>query len=106
MTGQLNLLGIPAEWAPLVAPRRLSPAQRDILRLAARKEGVTTSEAGRVVHAHRRGGQGCRAHRGLPPAPCCLWMSSDGWDALKRLTKAGLVDQPERRGPYFARTIT
>ena len=89
MTEQLNLLGLPATAAP---PRttHMTPAQREIVRLAARPEGVRPAEAGEIVHGARAG----RAH----PA----FYGSDGWDALKRLRERGLVHQSQPRGPYRA----
>lgn len=82
----------------------MSRAQREVLRLAARPEGVRPVEAGEIIHAARR--LPCAAKRyhdklQTTTGRCCRFASSDGWDALKRLKARGLVDQPEPRGPYY-----
>jgi hypothetical protein len=83
---QLTLDGtevvIPAE------PRRHSPytaAQYAIMRLVAECDTITSSEAGRIVHA-------CR----VPPCERCQegncgFVAADGRDALMRLQARGLV---------------
>ena len=65
-------------------------AQTEILR-ALRLYGIITSTAaGRILHAHRKYGcAGCRADR-------CYFASSDGCDALKRLAERGLVRRVAR----------
>lgn len=107
---QGNLLGLPANWVPPPVGRRggrMSPAQREVIRLASRPEGVTASEAGRILHAHRNQGRGCGGAIRIDSATgeyttaCCPWMSSDGWDLLKRLKRRGIVHQTGGRGtPY------
>ena len=74
---------VPAPAIPSRVP--LTPAQREILRLAREHERISASEAGAIVHAHRT--PTCtRCSRGS-----CGFTSSDGSDALKRLGKRGLV---------------
>lgn len=71
----------------LVADRcaPLTAAQVAILRLLAERRTITSSEAGRIVHAHRQ--PPCeRCKRG-----CCGFTSTDGSDALKRLQARGLA---------------
>lgn len=84
----------------------MSRAQREVLRLAARPEGVRPVEAGEIVHAARR--QPCTAkryHEALKTSTdrCCRFAASDGWDLLKRLEARGLIEQPAPRGPYYPR---
>jgi hypothetical protein len=112
---QLDLWGRPADAGAVArSSGGYSPAQKEILRLAGEPDGVTPSVAGRILHAHRNHGRGCRAiakppsqaatdWRGTGDA-CCPWMASDGWDALKRLRARGLVEQrpAERGAPYYA----
>jgi len=82
---QLTLEGHEVEQES-VATRRagFTSAQREILRLVGERD-ITSSEAGRIVHAHRS----------LPCARCrdgsCGFAASDGSDALKRLQARGLV---------------
>lgn len=67
-----------------------SAAQTEILR-AIRLYGIITSTAaGRILHAHRE--HGCRHCR----AGECPYASSDGCDALKRLAERGLVRRVAR----------
>lgn len=116
---QIDLWGREAPAAAVAAAgKHLAPSQYAILALARRPEGVTASEAGRVLHAQRNGGRGCCAPppgyekgpsqagtdwRGTRSTACCPWMASDGWDAMKRLTARGLVTQDAPRQPYHAR---
>src|SRR6516165_5864756 len=73
------LVRTPGRLAPLTA------AQRVILRALADRETIRSTEAGRIVHAHRD--PPCdRCRRG-----CCGFTSTDCSDALKRLAKRGLV---------------
>jgi hypothetical protein len=73
------LVRTPGRIAPLTA------AQLVILRALADRETIRSTEAGRIVHAHRD--PPCdRCRRG-----CCGFTSTDGSDALKRLAKRGLV---------------
>jgi hypothetical protein len=82
--GQLTIDGR-EEQREVVLTRRapFTPVQREILRLLAERD-ITSSEAGRIVHAHRS-----------PPcsrcAHSCGFVASDGGDALKRLQGRGLV---------------
>jgi hypothetical protein len=91
-----------ASWHP-------TPAQRAVLGLAKRPEGVTTLQAGVALHALRRSagtgscGVGAKTYGPKPRSKgCCLYASSDGYDCLKRLWKRGVVEQRTFRGPYFA----
>lgn len=62
-----------------------TPAQREILRLVQVYGTVTSTAAGRIIHAHRDGGcLRCRESR-------CKFAASDGGDALKRLMARGVV---------------
>lgn len=64
---------------------RYTPAQRVILRLIAEGDTITSSEAGRIVHALRTPPcQRCKEDR-------CAFIASDGRDALKRLQDRGLL---------------
>lgn len=66
-------------------PPAFTAAQTEILR-AIRLYGIITSTAaGRILHANRKYGcAGCKADR-------CYYASSDGGDALKRLAERGTV---------------
>lgn len=79
----------------------LTDVQRELLRLGARPEGVGQQEAGMVVHRHRDPHRslhvGCSCRRGV----ACKWAGNDGWEALKRLRKRGLIQKaPVRGAPY------
>jgi hypothetical protein len=108
---QLNLLGLAAEEAPVIGAARLVPTQRQIVALARRPEGVTASEAGRIIHAFRHGGHGCNGavhgYARVRPAhsdACCPFMAIDGSRALKRLRDQGLLGAPDqKRGPWHVR---
>ena len=68
------------------APAALSRAQRDILRTLANFGILSSTAAGRILHAHREDGcDACRHNQD------CKYASSDGSDALKRLMNRGLV---------------
>jgi hypothetical protein len=91
-----------AAWHP-------TPAQRAVLGLAKRPEGVTPLQAGIALHALRRSagtgscGHGAKTYGAKPRSKgCCLYASSDGYDCLKRLWERGVVEQRTYRGPYFA----
>lgn len=116
---QIDLWGRDADAGDVArATAGYSPAQKEILRLAGEPAGVTPSVAGRILHSYRGGGHGCRP--GRKPASqaatdwrgtgdaCCPWMSSDGWDVLKRLRDRGVVEQrPDERGaPYYTTRST
>lgn len=77
-------------------PGHLSPAQRAILRAARITGGqITTSQAGKIMHAGREDGFAhVQASYGQPR--CCDYCSSDGSDALKRLRDRGLVRRVSR----------
>lgn len=63
----------------------LTAVQLTLLRAVVERETITSTEAGRIVHAHRD--PPCeRCCRG-----CCGFTSTDGSDALKRLAHRGLV---------------
>lgn len=114
MTRQLDVFGGEVDAvAAAQASAPLSPTQHAILVLARRPEGVTASQAGRVIHGARNAGAGCRPGRagaggvargGIPEdgRPCCTWMSGDGSEAIKRLRERGLVRQDRPRGPWYA----
>jgi hypothetical protein len=93
-----------ASWQP-------THAQRAVLGLAKRPEGVTALKAGVALHALRKAfgtggcGSGARDWRGRgqrQSKACCLYASSDGSACLKRLVARGVVEQRKPRGPYFA----
>lgn len=102
-----NEVSIPASmaaWHP-------TSAQKLVLSLAKRPEGVTALQAGVALHTRRKSlgtgscGVGAKSH-GLRPRSkgCCLYASSDGYACLKRLWDRGVVEQRKPRGPYFAVT--
>lgn len=63
----------------------LTAVQLDILRVLAERRTITSSEAGRLVHAHRQ--PSCeRCKRGR-----CGFTSTDGTAALRRLQERGLA---------------
>ena len=106
MPAQIDIFGGEHDLSkrPVDPNAPMSRAQIEILRLAARPEGVRPVEAGEILHRARR--LPCaekRYHDRLQTQTgrCCRFASSDGWDALKRLKARGLVDQPEPRGPYY-----
>jgi len=82
---QLTIDGGEVTRTPYYASTALTQAQRVILRLLAERDTITSSEAGRIVHAHRN----------PPCARCaaggCGFIASDGGDALKRLRTRGYV---------------
>jgi hypothetical protein len=94
-----------ASWQP-------THAQRAVLGLAKRPEGVTALRAGVALHALRKAfgtggcGYGAKYDEFLPvkrrSKACCLYASSDGSACLKRLVARGVVEQRKPRGPYFA----
>lgn len=68
----------------------LSPVQREIVALMRNYGVITSTAAGRIVHAHREDGcQGCRMDR-------CKYAASDGGDALRRLQERGMVRKVAR----------
>lgn len=79
------------------APRPLNESQREILRVARSAGAIRPVNAGRIVHAHRTGPPAeLHAVRPSTRSACCRFASSDGWDALQRLRKRGLVRNPSR----------
>jgi len=63
----------------------LSAAQFDILRMLAEHDVITSTDAGRIVHANRNPPcERCRRGR-------CGFTSTDGSEALRRLQARGLV---------------
>lgn len=69
----------------------LTAAQREILSMARRSDGVRAVEAGEVVHAHRPG-----------PGSDRRYWATDGSAAARRLLARGLLEQREPGGPYHA----
>lgn len=81
------------------APRPLNESQREILRVARSAGAIRPVNAGRIVHAHRALRYvGLHADRrsSARQLGCCRFAASDGWDALERLRKRGLVRNPSR----------
>lgn len=92
-TTQLDIYGgetAHVEITKAAAP--LTPCQREILRLIQNLGSVTSSQAGRIVHAHRDGG--CQRCRDVDRR--CRFAASDGHDAMKRLTARGIVRRHHR----------
>lgn len=75
-----------------------SSAQMEILRMVRLLGNLTSTQAGKIIHAHREGGcNKCRAtDRGH-----CKWAASDGGDGMKRLAARGLVRRV-REGTWVA----
>lgn len=76
---EVELAAVPSRRFPYTA------AQRSILALIAQQGSITSTEAGKIVHAHR-----------MPPCKRCNegkcgYVASDGGDTLKRLQARGLV---------------
>jgi hypothetical protein len=65
---------------------RLTPAQREIVRMAVRQGKIRPLEAGAIMHAHRK-------HHWERNS---TYWSSDGADALKRLARRGIVVRIKR----------
>lgn len=85
MTSQLTLDGGEETPAALTGQRApFTRAQMEILQLIAHHD-ITSTDAGRILHAHRAGG--CKRCATGP----CPYAASDGGDALKRLQERGLV---------------
>lgn len=85
MAAQLTLDG--GEETPAVPAGQRAPftdAQHEILRLIAEHD-ITSTDAGRILHAHRAGG--CKRCA----TGSCPYAASDGGDVLKRLQQRGLV---------------
>ena len=72
---------------PMPKPRPLSERQRDVLRYMRRHELVRPRDVGLVMSAGRE-----------------RWASNDGYSALKRLERRGLVEHVER-GKWRARSF-
>lgn len=90
MTVQLDIYGGETDHvAVLKKGAAFTPAQREILQLIARYGTVTSTAAGRIVHAHRE--PRCARCTDTERFGRCPWVSSDGGDALKRLMARGLV---------------
>lgn len=71
-------------------PAPLTVAQREILRAMRTTGTIRPLNAGRIMHAHRE--HGCwYCSTGV-----CKHASSDGWSALRRLERRGLVKHPDR----------
>ena len=74
---------VPLRLVNRQAPR-LTPAQRDIVTIMLIEHGtIRCRTAGMIMHEHRG------HHRPR-------YYSSDGWSALRRLEKRGLVHHPKR----------
>lgn len=72
---------------------RLGPNQREVMRRLGLHGSIRAVQAGRIIH-QGRGHCGCgrkdRAGR-YHGEGCCAYASTDGSDLLRRLEKAGLV---------------
>ena len=110
MTSQLTLDGGEVPHPP---PRwhARTEAQRDVLDLATRPEGVKAWEAGRILHEQRDSGccwigakaDRCKATKRMKA--CCPYGASDGADAIKRLAARGLLQRgPDRAWRLRVRT--
>lgn len=96
MTVQLDFDG--NEIEVMAAPAPFTPAQREILRLVRTYGTVTSTAAGKILHAHRD--LRCLKCAGNQ---ICQYAASDGGDALKRLMERGLVRRV-RTGVWVAVT--
>lgn len=96
---QLDIYG--GETAHVEVGRAAAPftlCQREILRMIQNFGSITSSQAGRIVHAHRAGG--CRRCAAVDVR--CKWAASDGCDAMKRLMARGIVRR-HHRGVWVTR---
>lgn len=85
-----------AEVRAETAPAPFTPSQREILRLIQTYGTITSTAAGRIVHAHRE--ERCLRCAGNQT---CQYAASDGRDALMRLKDRGLVHR-HRPGVWTA----
>lgn len=78
---------------PVRRQRRLTDAQRQVIRFMRHHGDVRPVEIGRVMHVQRgRHAIGTSLIEGA----CCQYASSDGADALRRLADRGLVYRVRR----------
>ena len=87
---QLTIDGREVEHPPPRGPSTRTPAQRELVRLL-RLGSLRTVEAGLVVHAHREDGCARKPHHGPLARSCCVYCSSDGLAAMRRLERRGLA---------------
>lgn len=96
---QLTFDGREVDLARQSIVRPLNECQREILRVLRSAGSIRPVNAGFIVHAHRVG-EHAEKHAARPrPSPshgCCHFASSDGWLALRRLERRGLVRNPSR----------
>jgi hypothetical protein len=77
--------------------KALTQLQQRILARIRDTGQIRSVEAGRMVHEARgkycasHGGARAHMNRGEDSLGCCAYASADGLDAMKRLTKRGLV---------------
>lgn len=92
MSRQLDIFGreVDIEEVPTARTVSLSDAQRAILRHVDEHDTITSSEAGRIIHAHRTTGRVCKGRPGVL-GTCCRWMATDGTDACRRLADRKLI---------------
>lgn len=97
MSLQLDIYGGEAEIADVNALQApFTPSQREILLIIRQLGSITSTQAGKIVHAHR-GGQlehGCRRCK-ADSRGHCDFAASDGRDAMKRLRDRGIVRRPK-----------
>ena len=96
MNGQLTIDG--REVASVRPPRPLTERQREVLRFIRQRGLVRPFEVGVMMHAGRRHPYGFILAKPRAKA-CCQYASSDGYDALRRLERRGLVRR-EGRGQW------
>jgi len=98
---QLTLDGCEVEL-PLRRPR-LTDRQREVLRFVRAVDYVRPWRVGVMMHAGRASGPTKRHPIAvlLTGRPCCRYASSDGFDALRRLERRGLVER-RARGQWVA----
>lgn len=83
----------------------LSATQRMILAHARDHGSITPARAGRILHEARRScGSGAKGGRLEGREACCVYASSDGVEALKRLVTRGALAHPSR-GVYEPRQV-
>ena len=78
---------------PPPGPYRFTVAQREIVLVARALGAIRSSQAGRVMHTHRReSGRGYCGTR-LPEGSlgCCEYAASDGLPACRRLEARGVL---------------
>lgn len=89
---QLALDGREVPYPQRVYP--LTSRQRQVLLYMRQRRDVRPVDVGRLMHASRDV-EPC-AYTPFQPGACCEYAASDGWDALHRLEKRGLVERVGR----------